>query len=257
MDKKLNRQQSKINEVPVGIYAYDMALIEDLRTRFNLKKDGTPKTNNNVYITNAENVFEIIGDVSNDEIKFPLISLVRTGWSISDEKPEMMTKAGALKDVKIGDKDGKLKQIRLQAIPISINYQIDVWTRTRIDNDAVTRELVWYYTLNPQLLVEIPHGLNMTHPFNIFFESEIEDNSDIVEHINRGQYFRQTLGLYINDAYLWRSSVKNVTTVESVGFEIYTGEIPEESKGQFDEFISIPINNTYLKGEESNDRSKE
>lgn len=255
MDRDLNHQQPVINEAPVGVYAYDLALVKDLRTRFNLKKDGTPKTNNNVYITSSENVFNIIGDLSEDNIQFPLISLTRTGWSLSNNKPEMMTKAGMLDSIKENGTDGKLKQIRLQALPITINYQLDVWTRTRIDNDALTRDLIWYYTLNPQLLVDIPHGLNIQHVFNVFFENEIEDNSDIVEHVNRGQFFRQTLGLYIDDAYLWRSSVKNVTTINETRFEIYEGKLPNNVNDKLYESYEIDLYKTNKKGEVQDDKS--
>lgn len=249
MNRDLNHQQSVINEEPIGVYAYDMALVKDLRTRFNLKKDGTPKTNNNVYITSAENVFNIIGDLENDTIQFPLISLTRVGWSLSDQKPEMMTKAGMLDSIKQGVEDEKLKQIRLQALPITINYQLDVWTRTRIDNDALTRDLIWYYTLNPQLLVDIPHGLDIQHVFNVFFENDVEDNSDIVEHQNRGQFFRQTLGLYVDDAYLWRSSVKNITTINETKFEIYDGDLPTDINDKLYESYEIDLYKNYKKGE--------
>lgn len=255
MDRNLNHQQPVINEAPVGVYAYDLALVNDLRTRFNLNKDGTPKTNNNVYITSSENVFNIIGDIAEDAIQFPLISLTRIGWSLSDNKPEFMTKAGMLDNVKEGEKDNKLKQIRLQALPITINYQLDVWTRTRIDNDALTRDLIWYYTLNPQLLVDIPHGLNIKHVFNVFFENDIEDNSDIVEHQNRGQFFRQTLGLYVDDAYLWRSSVKNITTVNETKFEIYEGNLPEDINDKLYESYEIDLYKIRKKGENQDDTS--
>lgn len=247
MDRNLNHQQDIINEVPVGVYAYDLALVNDLRARFNLNKDGTPKTNNNVYITPVDNVFNIIGDIESDRIEFPLVSLTRIGWSLRDTKPEFMEKAGALYDVRKGTKDDKLKQVRLQAIPISINYQLDVWTRTRIDNDALTREIIWYYTLNPQLLVDIPHGLDIQHVFNVFFENDIEDNSDIVEHQNRGQFFRQTLGLYVDDAYLWRSSVKNITTINETKFEAYYGELDESKLYEIDKI------DLFKKGDNDND----
>lgn len=256
MDRDLNHQQSEIKEVPVGIYAYDLAIVNDLRVRFNLNKDGTPKTNNNVYITPVDNVFNIIGDISEDNIKFPLISLSRTGWSLQDFKPELMIKAGSFVGAKEGT-DKKLKQIRLQAIPITINYQIDIWTRTRIDNDALTRDFIWYYTLHPQLLVDIPHGLDVKHVFNIFFENDVEDNSDIVEHNNRGQFFRQTLGMYVDDAYLWRSSVKNVTTIDEVKFEIYQDDVTDEMKDKILTDITQTNHLNYMKekGGTQNDKS--
>ena len=49
----------------------------------------------------------------------------------------------------------------------------------------------------------------MKHKFNIYFNSGIEDNSDIANHITRGTYFRQDMTFYTDDAYLWRANWQN------------------------------------------------
>lgn len=227
MDEQIAKQPNKIDEAYVGVYAYDMALVEDLRVRFNYTKDGKPKTNNKIQITNAEDVFRIIGDIENDNIEFPIISLVRTGWRLLDFSQEFQNNTGALIGHLEDPSGTRIRQVRLQALPIQINYQLDIWTQNRIDNDIIAREFIWFYKLNPQLLVKIPHGLNITHPFNIGIEPEIVDNSDIGEHNSRGRYYRQTLGLYTDgDAYLWKSSVTNIPTIELDNkFEIYDGKL--------------------------------
>lgn len=225
VNQGLAKQPNKIDEVPVGVYAYDMAIVDDFRVRFNYKKDGTPKTNNRVQITNQENVFNIIGDIENDNIQFPIISITRTGWSIKDFSQEAQNNAGVLMGYMDEDEDGRVKQVRLQAIPIQINYQVDIWTQSRIDNDIIARELIWFYWQRPQMLVKIPHGLDTTHVFNVAFELDITDNSDIAEHNSRGRYYRQTLGMYVDDGYLWRSSVTNVPIVAEAKYAIFDGEI--------------------------------
>lgn len=221
----LAKQPNKITESPVGVYAYDLSIIEDLRARFNYDKNGKKKTNNLIQITNAENVFNIIGDIENDNIQFPIISLIRTGWQFTGSEPEFLNNSGGLVGY-MEDKPGdRVRQVRLQAFPIQINYQLDIWTQNRYDNDVIAREFCWFYKQNPQLRVFIPHGLNITEPFNLFIENEIVDNSDIAEHNSRGRYYRQTIGLYVDDAYLWKSSVSNVPGIDIVKFEIYTGDI--------------------------------
>lgn len=227
----LSKQPNKIEEVPVGVYAYDLAIIEDLRARFNHTKDGKQKTNNIIQITNAENVFNIIGDIQNDNIQFPIISLVRTGWQIEDYSQEFMNNSGGLVGYLEDEPGSRVRQVRLQAIPIQINYQLDIWTQNRLDNDIIAREFIWFYKQNPQMRVKIPHGLNITHPFNIGIENEIVDNSDIAEHNSRGRYYRQTLGLYTDkDAYLWKSSVTNVPMIDLEKYSIYEGNINELDK---------------------------
>ncbi len=245
-------QSDKIVENPVSVYAYDMSIIEDLRTRFNRDKDGKPMTNDKVYVTPTENVFNIIGDLSDDKIKMPLISLQRNGWSLANKKPQYMTFSGyPIKEDY--DKDGVIDKIsRIQAIPISINYQLDVWTTNRITNDAIMREIIFYYTQRPTLLVKIPYGLDYVHDFNIFFDNDIEDNSDIVDHVNRGQYFRQTIGIYTDDAYLWKSRIRKPATISSIDFTMYDGVIKE---GKEIESTKIHLKPLAKEGEMSNDQS--
>ena len=222
-----SKQPNKINEVPVGVYAYDQAIVDDFKIRFNYTKDGKLKTNNNVYITNSENVFNIIGDIENDNIQFPIISITRLGWSLVNFSNDFQNNSGLLYGYMDDEKTNRKKQVRLQAIPINIDYQIDIWTQNRIDNDILARELVWYYYQNPQMQVKIPHGLNVNHVFNVFFELDVTDNSDISEHNSRGRYYRQTFGLTVDDAYLWKSSVKNVPIIDSIKYSIYDGKIDE------------------------------
>lgn len=241
INKNLSKQPNHINESYVGVYAYDMAIIKDLRARFNYTKDGKKKTNNIIQITNSENVFNIIGDIENDTIQFPIISLIRTGWQFTGAEPEFLNNSGGLVGYMEGEKGERIKQVRLQAFPIQINYQLDIWTQNRYDNDVIAREFCWFYKQNPQLRVFIPHGLNITEPFNLFIEPDVVDNSDIAEHNSRGRYYRQTLGLYVDDAYLWKSSVTNVPGIDIVKFSIYTGDISNiENKIEDDDGLISP-----------------
>lgn len=109
--------------------------------------------------------------------------------------------------------DNKPQEVRARVIPITINWQLSVWTKDRITNDAIVREILWYYHLRPSLLVYVQHGLNIAHKFNIYFNSEITDNSDIANHINNGTYFRQDLSLYSDDSYLWQANYINKVEV--------------------------------------------
>lgn len=250
INNKLAKQPNEIDESPVGVYAYDLAIINDLRARFNYTKDGKQKTNNIIQITNSENVFNIIGDLQNDTIKFPLISLIRTGWQIEDYSQEFMNNSGGLVGYLKDDEGKRTRQVRLQAIPIQINYQLDIWTQNRVDNDIIAREFIWFYKQNPQLRVKIPHGLNITHPFNIGIENEIVDNSDIAEHTSRGRYYRQTLGLYTDkDAFLWKSSVTNVPMIDLEKFSIYDGKLEDLNLIEEDNNLIIP-EDIFIKKEE-------
>lgn len=192
------------------VYDYDNAIVQDLRNI-------THNDKRNIYIIPPEDYFDLNAMMNKDNIKLPLISLTRPSWSLLDRKPQTMIFDGFLAEA---DKEKDLIK-NIQAIPISISYQLDIWTNNRKENDMIMRELIWYYTLNPTLCVNIPYkNIDYPHEFNIFFDNEIEDNSDIVEHKNQGRLFRQTIGFYTDDAYLWKIKERRFTKLDVVTVEI-------------------------------------
>lgn len=198
----------KINDTSVSVSAYDQAIVTDLRQRFS----GT-KVNDTVQIVNAENAFNIIGTLNKDKIDLPFISLQRNSWELNDEQAYQKFEGGKL--VTTTDNEGHKREVRVQVLPITINYTLSIWTKDRITNDAILRELIFYYKIKPTLLVYIPHGLNLRHVFNLYFENNITDNSDLAEYTQKMNYVRQDIGIYTNDAYLWKSNFRDTVAINN------------------------------------------
>lgn len=202
----------KINEQNVSVYAYDLALVEDLRARFSKAPIKDSQVNKNVQIGPADQMYNIIGQLNEDKPILPFVSLQRLNWQLNLDRQGYQTFIGDQVYTRLAP-DNKPQEVRAQVIPITINWQLSVWTADRITNDALVREILWYYHLRPSLLVYVQHGLNIAHKFNIYFNSGIEDNSDIANHINNGTYFRQDLSLYSDDTYLWKANYVNKVEV--------------------------------------------
>ena len=66
--------EQRINEADAGVYAYDKALVEDLRARFSSSPVDS-QLNKNVQIGPTEQMFNIIGSLEDDNIIMPFISL--------------------------------------------------------------------------------------------------------------------------------------------------------------------------------------
>lgn len=211
------------------VYLYDESLINKFNSIFSNSKK-------KIYITNTEDVFNLEAYLKdNDTVKLPIISIVRSGTSLSDNRPHYMKFNGLVSKLEEGDIATHIK-----AIPIRISYQIDVWTESRLENDLIVRELVFYFSTNPTLSINIPYNnANVEHVFNIFIDNDIEDNSDISEHKNRGRYFRQTLVFYTDDAYMWKADKDKLAIVDEIVLDVkndgssdYTSEIIDiEKKG--------------------------
>lgn len=200
--------EQQINEQDVSVYAYDRALVSDLRARFSRSPIKDSEVNKNVQIGSPDLMYNIIGQLSEDEPVLPFVSLQRLNWQLNLDRQGYQTFVGDRVYTRLGP-DNKPIEVRARVIPVTINWQLSVWTKDRITNDALVRELLWYYHLRPSLLVYVQHGINIAHKFNIYFNSGIEDNSDIANQLNNGTYFRQDLSLYSDDSYLWKANYQD------------------------------------------------
>ena len=114
----------------------------------------------------------------------------------------------------VDENDGHvITDVYAQIIPITINWRMRIYTADMVTADALIREILFYYHLHPTLLVSIPHGLDIKHRFNIYFNAEIENNSDIGNFKNNGTLYRHDLSFYSDDCYLWKSRYDDRVTV--------------------------------------------
>jgi hypothetical protein len=56
------------------------------------------------------------------------------------------------------------------------------------------------------LEVEIPYTVDGKHVFNLDINPDITDNSDTVEHVNKGVLYRYTSTWVVKDAYLFEGT---------------------------------------------------
>ena len=183
----------------MSVSCYDKAIIDDFRRVF---------TDNTITILPVENAIRFASQLRKDNLTFPMISTTRLGYSILQETKNFNAK-------RIGTfvtRDGQNNNIYAQSLPIRIEYQLDVFTVDQASCDAIIRELIFYFELHPTLQAHFEYGLNIDHNFNLFLNPDVTDNSDTVDHENKGVMFRNTLTFYTDDARLFRR--KNQTQGE-------------------------------------------
>lgn len=239
-----NLVEQKIKENDVSVYAYDLAVVNDFRARFKQPPVTYSDVNSNVIMVGPDQAFQILGQMDNDKIVMPFISVQRLNWQLNLDRQMSQTFIGDRIVMQNPDNPLERLEVRAQVIPITINWQLDVWTKDRITNDALVREILWYYHLRPTLLVNVLHGLNMKHTFNIMFNSEIEDNSDIHNQNNRGNIVRSTLSFFAEDCYLWKAHHQPI-----VGIDVNTSfyyDLQEDYKPYYGERKEKPQNITGL-----------
>lgn len=123
--------------------------------------------------------------------------------------------------------DGKRLQgnevdvVSLNAIPIELEYQIDIYTKEYIEGDNYLREFIYRITNEPKMKIVIPYkDVNIEYDSYIRIMPNIEDNSDIQQRLFKGQFTRWTIGVTVDDAYLFSVPYKKVHHLGEVVTEV-------------------------------------
>ena len=184
---------------------YDVALVNKLQ---NWIKD------ENLKITSpneTRRLFEYKADQTNDQpIKLPLITL---------RKDPTMTLLATNKKAMTFDgwrrQNNGNRGDQLNAVPIQLNYQIDIYTRYEEEAEEYIRNFVFNIINYPKLEIEIPYNnSNIKHISNIRLMPDISNNSDIPERLIPGQFTRFTLTINIDDAFLWNYRTKDNAKID-------------------------------------------
>ena len=164
-------------------------------------------------VNESTRLFSTVADRTNDKpIQLPLIALSRPGGFIIVDKYKQPKSYNGTK-VAYNDVRGA----QLNAIKINIPYQIDVYARYQEEADEYIRNIVFNIINYPLVTIDIPyHDLGISHDSNIVISSDVEDNSDIPERLIADQFKRFTLGILIDDAYLFDVRVKDNIRIAEV-----------------------------------------
>lgn len=183
----------------MSVYLYDEAFVEKLRY-------WTKDAQIQVYgPDDTRRLFEVMAQSTNDSpIQLPIICLRRkTGLTVGRTGKRPMTFDGLTIDRSID------VAAKLNAIPIEVSYQLDIYTRYFKEADEFLRNIIFNIINYPKLTIEIPYNdFDLKHNGFIRMASEVEDNSNIPERLVSGQFTRLTFNITIDDAYLWNVKVK-------------------------------------------------
>ena len=110
--------------------------------------------------------------------------------------------------------------IQLNAIPIAITYQLDIYTQKYEEGDEYLRNFIFNFVNHPKMKILIPYnGANIEHVCNLRLVNSATDNSDVAEKLFPDQFTRWTLQLEVHDAYLFSVPVNDYK--EIVGAELH------------------------------------
>ena len=115
----------------------------------------------------------------------------------------------------------KTYTIPLNAIPISLSYQIDIYTERYEEAYEYLREIIFNFTNHPKITIEIPYNdIKFKHNAYVRLLADVEDNSDIPERLFKTQFTRWTLSLTIDDAYLFSVPKQVIPVIEEIDLDL-------------------------------------
>ena len=146
-------------------------------------------------------------DTGDKPLKLPLIAISRN----KDIEIESAIKQNKSFDGLIIDGDrSTTSTVHLNVIPIKTTYQLDIYTKKRIEADEYVRQYLFKLINNPQIIIDIPYnGYLVQHTANLRVLDTISDTSDISTHLFPGQFYKWTIQLELHDGFLFSIPQKN------------------------------------------------
>jgi hypothetical protein len=145
-------------------------------------------------------LIQLQAEDSNDEpLQLPLISISRN----KDIEIESAIKQNKSFDGLVIAQNEKAT-VHLNVIPVKTTYQLDIYTKKRIEADEYVRQYLFKLINNPQIIIEIPYNNYIVkHTANLRVLNTISDTSDIATHIFPGQFYKWTIQLELQDGFLF------------------------------------------------------
>ena len=204
------------------IYLFDSAIVDDLRASL------TDEANKNVFLTDVENYQGILAQIQEDTITYPLILLHR-----DDDTPikkELMN----FTRYKVGVPcvfDNKTNNVYYErALPIDVNYTLQILSTNVADRDELARELFYKYISMYYLTIRLPYESDRKIRFGIQVDVDygIKNESGSFDYIASGALYQATIRLKTNGCvsltYTPRHVQRTVLDTKQVGIEDPTGD---------------------------------
>ena len=150
----------------------------------------------------SNRLIQLAAEDSGDEpLKLPIVAISRN----KDIELSSAIKQNKSFDGFIINKNGKnATTVHMNVIPIKTTYQLDIYTKKRIEADEYVRQYIFKLINNPQIIIEIPYNNYIIHhTANLRVLNTISDTSDIPTHMFGGQFYRWSIQLELQDGFLF------------------------------------------------------
>ena len=164
----------------------------------------------------SKRLFELLANDKNDApLTLPFVALSRYN------EVGILTNIKTLKSYDgISINGNNNTSMSLNAIPIQLNYQFDIYTKTVDEGDEYLRNFLFKLINNPKMVINIPYnGTNFEHVVYLRVDDTVSNTSEIGERLFSGQFNRWTIKMELQDAYLFNIPRRKNWTLDTISFE--------------------------------------
>lgn len=164
----------------------------------------------------TKRLFQLRADTTKDQpLTLPLIAISRDrDITIKTTAKRPLSHLGKVFNADTEQAD------HLNAVPMVLGYQIDIYTRYQEEADEYIRNFVFQIINHPKIELQIPYnGSELSYSSFMSLGDQISDNSDIAERLVPGQFTRMTLRIQLKDAYLFSYNHRSIPTIQGTEVE--------------------------------------
>ena len=184
----------------MSVYLYDEALVDKLQS---VTKDSR------IRVIPPSDAISLLAQINKDQVEFPAIIVTRGPVSLFTVTRNQHAYLHG-ETVRYNEDSTATK---MKPLPMRITWSINIYAVDRYSCDEITRELVFYLMTYPRCFVKVPYDIDIIQNFDLILDPEIEDNSDLENFSDTGEYFRETLTVYTENAHMFSSGRIYLTKV--------------------------------------------
>jgi hypothetical protein len=123
------------------------------------------------------------------------------------------------------------QRVNMQGIPVSLQYQLDIYAVKRDHCDGLAAELTLEFFQNPWVnVIQKDMGDEFVQQFNLDMEDSIVDNTSISEFDETNRFYRLTITLNMPSAVIYK--ISDMTSIEKVeiSYGLLDTDLADDSK---------------------------
>ena len=186
------------------LYLYDQAIQKDIASVIAVESG----LNDIVKVIDKAGVVQLVAQMKEDQIKFPIICLTRHPDTPIDTQRSNFTRIH--KGVAACYDPVTHNIYYEKAIPIRLEYDMTVLATNTADRDELVREIMFRYTNTYFIDMDLPYEADRKMRFGVVISGDVTSDSGSFEYLSTGALYQAIIPLRCEGAVLLHYTPKHI-----------------------------------------------